>query len=384
MTRLKSVEDFLTDYIHQRAFPCAAYAFGSATQAFAGAVGRHTYEPGANIITEYSIFDLASLTKVIGTTSVAMILHQQGALDLDRPVADLFPEFASNGKQDITPRMLLTHSSGLISHRRYDQLTHDPHKAWWMIFHETPTTKPGTAFAYSCTGFFVLYQVLCKLIMGPTYQPLEHAAPDDDADAGHSSTQTQSSIEHAARVYNAFLTAQVLTRLGMNHTLHNPTPPKCYTAPPTEIPPGEREPIHGVVHDENCRFLGGVSGNAGLFSPVADVARYAQAILQNGAGVFHPNTLSEWCTIQDPALSSRGLGWDTKSSSGSSGGTVLSTRSIGHTGFTGTSLWIDPENAIFVALLTNRIYPTRENNALDTVRPRFADLCANLLLGRGG
>ncbi|MBL8041019.1 MAG: beta-lactamase family protein [Chthonomonas sp.] len=360
MTKLLAVEEVLKDCILQKAFPCAAYAFGTASHAFIGAVGRHTYDPASSIITEYSIFDIASVTKVIGTTSVAMVLYQQGKLDLDLPVCEILPEFASNGKQSITPRMLLSHSSGLIPHRRYDQLTHDPDEAWWMVMHETPMTPPGKAFAYSCVGFLTLYQILCKLIMGSNYD--------------------SASNEHRARVYNAFLYTEVLMRLGMNHTLHNPTAPKSLTAPPTEIPPGERDPIQGYVHDENCRFFGGISGNAGLFSPIADVSRFCQAILNNGAGVFKPDVLAEWCTPQDPAVSSRGLGWDTKSPSGSSAGSVLSHRSIGHTGFTGTSLWIDPENAIFVALLTNRIYPTRENGQLDEIRPRFADVCANILL----
>jgi len=355
MPSLLRIEELLKDGIRRRVFPCAAYAFGTGGVIFSGSVGKLTYEETSHRASIHSLFDLASVTKVVGTTSAAMILWQRGLLDLDEPVVNHLDMVDPR----ITPRHLLTHSSGLISHRRYDELFTVPLAAWQGILREKPQAEPGTRFEYSCVGFLMLYQLIVKIIMRENYDPED--------------------TEHQARVYNAFLFREIFKPLRMDNVVFNPTYPRTQRCVPTEIPIGSADPICGEVHDENCRFLGGIAGNAGLFGNVEDMARFCSIILLGGAGVFAREALLEWTRVQNPALSTRALGWDTRSLEGSSAGTRFSPRSFGHTGFTGTSLWIDPDKAIYAVLLTNRVHPRRENEQLTAFRPQFYDLVASIL-----
>ncbi|HEX2167553.1 MAG TPA: serine hydrolase [Longimicrobiales bacterium] len=323
--------------------------------------GRIDTAAAAPVVTDSTLFDMASLTKVVATTTAAMILEEEGRLDLDRPVRDFLPELDAPDKADITVRMLLTHSGGFVSGA---PLWRDaPGRAEFLrSMNERPLAyAPGDSTIYSDWDLIMTGWIVEEI----TGQPL------DD-----------------------FLEERVWGPLGMRDTGFNPL--SDMTVPPGEhctvtleeghpllarIAATEQDtvyrhrPIHGIVHDENACALGGVAGHAGLFSSARDLAVFAQMMLNGGhyggVRILDHNTIARWTARQNRG-SSRALGWDTPSP-GASAGRYFSPRSFGHTGFTGTSLWMDPERGAFVILLTNRVNPTRRNFRHEPLRRDVAD-----------
>jgi CubicO group peptidase (beta-lactamase class C family) len=314
------------------------------------AVGRHGklvhlrgyghlhYDSLAQPATDSTIWDLASLTKVIATTTAAMILEEEGRLDIDRPVRDYLPEFDAPDKVGITVRMLLVHNGGLeafaplwrnyIGRLQYlEQINMRPLAA-----------PPGTRTTYSDWDF-VLLGFIVERITGQTL--------------------------------DAFLRQRVWLPLRMHDTGFHPGSADIARIAPTELDPQRGGIVRGIVHDENAWAIGGIAGHAGLFSSARDMALFANLLLGGGTPILSPATLARWSARQGPA-SSRALGWDTPSAP-SSAGRYSSPRSFGHTGFTGTSIWIDPEKGIFIVLLTNRVNPTRVNQKHITLRRVVAD-----------
>jgi CubicO group peptidase (beta-lactamase class C family) len=306
--------------------------------------GRLTYEPDAPPVTAGTLYDLASLTKVVATTTMAMILVDEGRLDLDQPVREILPGFQGPGKDAVTVRHLLTHSSGLpaiVTLYRDVQGRAAFLERIQALDLEYPA---GSRSVYSDPGIILLGEILERA----AGQPLE-----------------------------AFVRERVFEPLGMRETMFRPPAELRSRVAPTEFDPWRGRLIQGEVHDENAFAMGGVAPHAGLFSTAGDLARFAQMLL-NG-GTWHGRRIVSRETVElftrraGIPGSDRALGWDTKSAEGSSAGTLLSPRSFGHTGFTGTSIWIDPERQLFVILLTNRVYPTRENNLIREARPAVAD-----------
>ena len=323
------------------AFPGAVLAVGRRDSILLLAAVGHYGTDDARAVTAGTVYDLASLTKVIGLTTACMYLAGEGKLDLDAPVQRYVPAFRGQWKERVTIRHLLTHSSGLPAWRPLYIEATTRAVAFALVDTTALLRQPGDTFVYSDLGAILLTQV----VEGLTNQRLD-----------------------------AYLDARVFQPLGMTSTRF---------LPPTEwrdrIAPTERSQdgtiIRGTVHDENAWKLGGVSGHAGLFSTAPDLARFAQWLMGQAAFL-------EWTRRQNvPAGSSRALGWDTPSE-GSSGGTKLGDRAFGHTGFTGTSIWIDPEKDLFIILLTNRVNPTRENGRIARVRPRVADLVVDAVTRR--
>lgn len=339
----------------------AAVAEGVAP-GFAVAVGRHgrlvhvagygrldPAEDAPPVDPGSTIYDLASLTKVVATTTAAMILEEEGRLDLDRPVREYLPELTDPAKAAITPRMLLLHRAGLEAFAPlYREVRGSA--AYLERINERPLRwEPATRTEYSDWDF-VLLQLVVERITGESL-----------AD---------------------FTRARIFAPLGMNDTGFNPDAALRARVAPTEVQEWRGGKVHGEVHDENAWAMGGVAGHAGLFSTARDLAVFAQMMLDGGthAGtrILSPQAIARW-TARQEAGSSRALGWDTPSR-GSSAGRYFSPRSFGHTGFTGTSIWIDPRRELFVVLLSNRVNPTRENQGIGAVRRAVADLVQTSVL----
>lgn len=335
--------------IAERAFPGAAFVLGSANESVFGYAGRHTYEATSPAIGSESLFDMASVTKVMATTPAAMLLNDDEKLDLDAPVSKTLSAFSGGDKDTITPRNLLLHNSGLPAYATLTKFANRD-EARAAVLALPLRAKPGEKTEYSCMSMITLQQVI-ETILG---EPMD-----------------------------AFLKRRLWGPLGMGETLYNPgedLKPRCV---PTEEDKSLRQRLlQGEVHDPAAWACGGVSGNAGLFSTVRDVDRYLRLMLDRGnfAGkqILCANTIETW-TKRASDQSTRGLGWDTKSARGSSAGTRFSMKSFGHTGFTGTSVWVDPENHIYAALLTNRVYPTAENSKITAFRPKFHDLAFEVI-----
>jgi len=299
-----------------------------------------------------TLYDLASLTKVVALTTGLMLAEQQGRLRLDDPVARYVQAFRGPGKERVTVRHLLTHSSGLPAHRPLWRQSPDWQAALALVDSTSLDSLPGTRTLYSDLGAIVLTQILEAV----TGEPLDR-----------------------------WLTRRVFEPLGMRATRFLPPAEAGVRIAPTELDPWRGRVLQGEVHDENAWWLGGVSGHAGLFSNAADLLTFGEWLLQGlapsrrGAGPLRPpGRLARWTAPQGVVPgASRALGWDTPSPGGSAG-SRMSPRSFGHTGFTGTSIWIDPARELVVILLSNRVHPTRDNPRLGRLRPLVAD-CATAL-----
>jgi CubicO group peptidase (beta-lactamase class C family) len=313
--------------------------------------GTFTYQAGSPPVTNSTLFDLASLTKVIATTSDVMKLHDEGMLDLADRVSKFIPEFAAGEKADITIRQLLTHTSGLPAHREFYKICKSADAALDSVFATRLVDQPGDTTIYSDLGMITLGKVV------------EHV--------------TGSSLDEYSE-------REFFDPLQMGNTMFNPPASLRGRAAPTEVDTAWRKKmIQGTVHDENAWFLGGVSGHAGLFSTASDLAVFMQMIMNGGVYGGHrylqDSTVKEFVGGQGE-IGGRALGWDTKSIKGSSAGDLFSSKSFGHTGFTGTSIWADPVRNLFVVLLTNRVYPTRNNNKIHSFRPKLHDAVLRALM----
>jgi CubicO group peptidase (beta-lactamase class C family) len=323
--------------------------------------GRIDVPPNAPAVTDSTMFDMASLTKVVATTTAAMILEDEGRLDLDAPIRNYLPEITDSAKAGITVRMILTHSGGFEAFAPLWRDLRGRAQYLEQINARPLAYVPGDSVIYSDWDF-VLGGLIVERITG---MPLDQ-----------------------------FLASRVWQPLGMRDTGFNPlasTPvpadsactatfrpdhPLLSRIAVTEMDTAYRHiQVHGIVHDENACALGGVAGHAGLFSSARDVAVFSQMLLNGGqygaVRLIQPTTVARWTARQGEA-SSRALGWDTPSGR-SSAGRYFSPRSFGHTGFTGTSIWIDPERGLFVVLLTNRVNPTRANMRHEALRRDIAD-----------
>jgi CubicO group peptidase (beta-lactamase class C family) len=291
-----------------------------------------------------AIFDLASLTKCVATTTACMLLYERGWLDLGAPVQKYLPEFIGAEKEKITIRHLLTHSSGLMDYRRYFLDYHTPGEMIKAILNEPLENQPGTKTVYSDLGIILLGKIAEKL----SGQPLD-----------------------------AFCREQIFKPLKMSETFYNPPAQFLSRIPPTEFDAWRGRMVHGQVHDENAFALGGVSGHAGLFSTARDLAKFLNMLRHDGAHeggrLLKPETIALFTSRQNiVAGSSRALGWDTADGKNSAG-RFMNPRAFGHTGFTGTSLWTDPEKNLFVILLSNRVHPTRNNQKHLAFRAKLHD-----------
>jgi CubicO group peptidase (beta-lactamase class C family) len=361
---LDDVDRIVEAAVAERTFPGAVLAIGRRGGLVRlRAFGRQTYEPEAAEVRTDTIYDLASLTKIVVTTTVAMILVDEGRLDLDATVGSIVPGFEGGAKDQVRVRQLLSHSGGLL---------------WWAPLYKELRGKaaflerilemdldypPGTKSVYSDLGLILLGEVLERSAGTP--------------------------IEEVAR-------RRLLEPLGMGDTQYLPPVALRPRIAPTERDPWRGRVLRGEVHDRNTFALGGVAPHAGLFGTAGDLARFAQMLLNGGTLEGHRIVSEDTVTLFTHRVTgvpgcTRALGWDTPTDGAtprsstpgdpgySSAGTLFSPRSFGHTGYTGTSMWIDPERELFVILLSNRVHPTRENRAHLAFRPRLADAVVRAL-----
>jgi serine-type D-Ala-D-Ala carboxypeptidase len=334
----------LEQAIAQRAFPGATIAVGHRGKLTAlKAFGRYTYQSDSPEATTDSIFDLASVTKVVATTSMAMLLYERGLLDLEIPVVEVVPEFARSDARGarVTARMLLAHSSGLPAYEKLFLRAKTRESLLGAAYSTGLTADPGSRTEYSDIGFIILAGLLERLADEPM---------------------------------DRFCQREVFGRLGMAHTTFSPPSAWHSSIPPTADDREFRQRvIQGEVQDENASVLGGVAGHAGLFAPAFDLGIFALGLLREQHALVGPRTLDIFTRRESsPPGTSRALGWDTPSSP-SQTGSYFSDRSFGHWGYTGTSLWIDPERQLSITLLTNRTWPDCSNQAIRQVRPAFHD-----------
>ncbi|HTO94211.1 MAG TPA: serine hydrolase domain-containing protein, partial [Bacteroidota bacterium] len=306
--------------------------------------GHQTYDPASRLIDDGTMFDLASVTKVIATTSAVMRLADSGRIGLDDPVAKYLPSFDSGEKAAITIRQLLLHRGGFPPFRRLWLECAGPQEVMDTIAATVLVAHPGDSTVYSDLGFITLGKIVEKV----TGKPLDE-----------------------------FVAREFFTPLRMRNTMYNPPESLRARCAPTEVDTSwRRRLVQGTVHDENAAFLGGVSGNAGLFATAGDLAVYMQMLFNHGtyAGrrYIGERTVDEFIGKRAPGQE-RWLGWDMKSPRGSSAGPRFSAASFGHTGFTGTCIWADPTRNVAVIFLTNRVYPTRANQKIMRVRPAVND-----------
>lgn len=342
--------------ITAHAFPAAAIEVGrGAGVLWSEGFGALTYDAGAPEATPGTVFDLASLTKVIATATLAMRAIDEGLLRLDDPVARWLREWRGADRESVTIRDLLSHSSGLTAYlpfyRDYTGRA-EFESAICQLELEYP---PRSQSLYSDLGFILLGFIL------------------EDVRRTPGRWDPASSLAGQFRRLATFLTAEPLTY----------NPPRTWRArtAPTEFDAWRGRLITGEAHDENAWALGGAAGHAGLFGTVKGVGTFARAMLRTIGGediLARSDTAREFIRRRDIPGSSRALAWDTMLPT-SSCGTRMSPTSIGHTGFTGTSLWIDWERDLYVVFLTNRVHPTRENNAIQQIRPQVHDAVVDIL-----
>ena len=305
--------------------------------------GRFTYDAKSEEVKPWTVWDLASLTKPLAAVSMAMLLFEKGWLELEAPVVETLPAFADEAdprRRLVTVRMLLEHSSGLPAHRKL-YLEHTGREAVTGAALRVPLeAAPGTHYEYSDIGFLVLGALLEKL---------------------------------AGEPIDTFCQREVFDRFKLNFR-YSPHPRMNIQFPPTSNDTTWRNRIvQGEVGDENASAMGGVAAHAGLFGDALSVARYGALMLRGGEPLFRPQTVRFFTTRATlPEGTSRTLGWDTPSAPSQSG-TRFSPRSFGHLGYTGTSLWCDPERGLVVTLLTNRTWPDVTNQAIKQFRPVLHD-----------
>ncbi|GBD87371.1 esterase EstB [bacterium BMS3Abin03] len=308
------------------------------------AFGHLTYDNTSAAVTKNTIYDLASLTKVIATTTAAMICYDRNLFPLDDPVSKYIPEFAQNGKENVTIKNLLLHNSGLPAYKRFYKQYTSADSVINDIYKTPLNNPPGSKFDYSDLGMITLAKVIEKV---------------------------------TGKQFDIFCKEEIFQPLGMNSTYFNPPDSLKYKIAPTEIDNYWRHKlVWGKVHDETAALLNGVAGHAGLFSTAEDINNLLQMLLNggtfNGHRIIKEETIKLF-TKRYSKQSTRALGWDTKSKENSSAGNLFDISSFGHTGFTGTSVWVDPTRNLSVVFLTNRVYPTRKNKKLYKVRPALHD-----------
>jgi CubicO group peptidase (beta-lactamase class C family) len=349
--QLRPAFDVIEAAIKDKAFPGATLAVGYRGNISLHAFGKQTYEAKSPNIAIDTIYDIASLTKVVATTTIVAKLAEGDfpvRLDLDANVERYLPEWTSGPQPEwrhrVTIRHLLTHTSGLPPFKEYWRTSKAKQDTLDRIFAEPLDYEPGTKEVYSDLGIILMAEIIERL--------------------------TGQKLDTLAREY-------IFSPLAMSNTMFRPPKKLWPDIAPTEIDNQYRHRlIQGEVHDENAAAIGGVSGHAGVFSTAPDLAAFCQMLLNGGAyahqRILRRATISEFTEPQQLSGGTRALGWAVPTEGGSSGH-FMGPHTFGHTGFTGTSIWIDPDRQIFVVFLTNRVHPTRENQKLAKVRPALHD-----------
>ena len=346
--RLDAINRVIARGIKAGGFPGASVVIGrKGALVWEHGFGRLSWETSSpHVSADSTIYDLASLSKVVGTTTAIMILYDEGRISLDAPVVSYLPGFTGGYKDSVTVRQLLEHRSGLPAGRDLWRLTHDPEQAKQYILETQLECRPGDCYIYSDLGADLLGMIV-ESVTGETL--------------------------------DVFLQERVFGPLGMTDTYYRPAESLKYRIAPTELNPPRGYPLQGEVHDENAFAMGGVAGHAGMFSTAADLAVFAQMLL-NG-GVYNGTRIVSDSVVKlftRRAAGTRALGWDT--CDGEAGcGRFLGSDAYGHTGFTGTSIWIDPDRQMFVILLTNRVHAARARRparVISDVRADLADAAA--------
>lgn len=346
-----SIDNLITEAVLERTFPGAALIIWKDDSVlFENYYGRFTYENESESISEKTIFDLASLSKVVATTTAAMICLERNLLSIDDKVKEFIPGFAVNGKENITIRNLLLHNSGLPAWKKFYGREMNKTSVLEEIYSSSLEYKTGTKTVYSDLGIITLGKIIEKV---------------------------------SGLSLDNFCRKEIFIPLEMNSTFYNPDDQMKKICAPTEQDNYWRNKLlQGEVHDETAALLGGVAGHAGLFSTVKDLSNFMSMMMNKGVyknqRIVNAETINIF-TNKQSQQSSRGLGWDTKSEKGSSAGNLFSPNSFGHTGFTGTSIWADPERNLFVVFLTNRVYPSRENTKIISFRPKLHDAIINAI-----
>ncbi|HJR65893.1 MAG TPA: serine hydrolase [Gemmatimonadaceae bacterium] len=347
--RLAAIDRVVGRGIRAGGFPGASVIVGRRGAAvFSKGYGRLGWAKDASRVDpDATIYDLASLTKVIGTTTAVMILYDEGRVSLDARVVEYLPAFTGGWKDSITIRQLLTHRSGLPASRDLWKLATNPQEARLGVVDATLQCRPGVCFEYSDLGMVLLGMV----------------------------------VENVSGFgLDRFLVDRVFHPLGMTSTFFRPADSLRARIAPTDVNPPRGYPLRGEVADENAYALGGIAGHAGLFSTASDISVFAQMMLNggeyNGVRIVADSTIA---LFTRRTAGTRALGWDTAEDNGGGSGQYLSGRSYGHTGYTGTSLWIDPDREMFVVLLTNRVHAARARRpakVISDVRADVSDLAA--------
>ncbi len=351
-SRLTVLDRVINEAIAQQQIPGAVLIIGNDGKVvYRKAHGSRAIEPRREAMTLDTVFDCASMTKVLATTPAIMQLWEQGKVRMNDPVAKYLPEFGQNGKQDITIRQLLVHYSGLPEDLELGKKWDGKDAAYRMAFEVMPERAPGSAFVYSDINFVVLGALVERL-------------------------SGESLDEYAAK--------HIFSPLGMKETRF--LPPHSWQ--PRIAPTEEDENHHmlrGVVHDPSARRMGGVAGHAGVFSTADDLAIFAQALLDGGRGVLTPATVAKMTAPQQPVNGTvlRGFGWDIDSPFSTNRGELLPVGGYGHTGFAGTSLWIDPATKTYIVLLTNAVHmnalPGKDKGSAVSLRTKVATAVAAAL-----
>ncbi|MGH9564617.1 MAG: serine hydrolase domain-containing protein [Candidatus Angelobacter sp.] len=330
--------------IEQRAFPGASVAVTHRGDLIAlKGLGHFTYEAVSPEVTPETIYDLASVTKVVATTTACMLLHEQDRFHLEKKIVEVLPEFAGDDprRMEVTFRMLLAHSSGLPAYVRLFETAKTRQELLVQAFRVPLTAAPSARAEYSDIGFILLGEALQRI---------------------------------TGAMLAEYCRTAIFIPLGIKNMMFNPPSEWITKIPPTENDIAfRRRIIRGEVNDENAFVMGGAAGHAGSFATACDVAMFAVNMLRGGSPLLTAHTVELFTHREpSPAGTSRALGWDTPSLP-SQAGKHFSPQSYGHLGYTGTSLWIDPERQVSVTLLTNRTWPDRGAQAIKQIRPAFHD-----------
>ena len=347
--KLREMDAAILQAIEHKNCPGGVLWLEHRSQVYHKAYGHRAVVPDDEPMTENTLFDLASLTKVVACTPAIMLLVERGQVDLNAPVRTYIPEFTGDGRDAVTLKDLLLHLSGLPGdiETRSDWRGQPP--AIQKACAERLLTPPGTNFRYSDINFFLLGEIVQRI----THIPLEQ-----------------------------FVAQEIFGPLKMVDTGYLPSADKLPRIAPTEVVDGK--PFRGVVHDPTARHMGGVAGHAGLFSTASDLARYARMLLNlgelDGVRIFKPETVKLMTSVQTPPglAARRGLGWDIDTGYSGPRGNIFPIGSYGHTGWTGTSLWIDPFSQSFVIFLSNRNHPSEKGN-VGALRRKLGTLAAEAI-----
>jgi CubicO group peptidase (beta-lactamase class C family) len=353
-----SLARILRNAVADSAFPGAYAIVGDSRGVLARVgAGRIDWARNAPPPDQHTLWDLASLTKVIATTTAAAQLVELGKIDLDAPVQRYLTDWTGAGKESVTVRHLLIHTSGLPAFRPYDRQTKNQDSIAALLFGTELERAVGERMVYSDIGAFVLGEIIERV---------------------------------SGEELDAYFARHVAAPLRLRETMFTPPASLRARVAPTEIDTLRGGLVHGVVHDERAYYLGGAAAHAGLFGSAHDLARFAMMMLRggslDGARILEPETIATFTVYVDPSFSNRALGWQKRERPGMAfrtgaawAGEKMSVSSYGHTGFTGTSIGMDPERDLFVILLSNRVNPTRNNARITAVRVSVTDAVVSVI-----